>query len=157
MASKRNNRHLDVNLNSHFLGLISGSVIGIVIAIFFVIGVFSWVFLLSSKGDKTSMYVVLGIVSLILLAGNIYGICRIGYDGFARGLWLTWVAGIVMTVIGFFIGNVHILSVNGEENFIAHGLLELLIFIPVSMVLIIVPVVIISVIAWLIINIFGQN
>lgn len=157
MASKKNHRHLNVNLNSRFFGLISDSVIGIVIAILFVIGVFSWVVLLSSDGDKTSMYIVLGIVSLILLAGNIYGICRIGYDGFSRSMWVTWVAGIVMTVFGFFIGNVQILAVNGNENRLAHGLLEMLVFIPVSMVLTIVPVVIISVIAWLIINIFGQN
>lgn len=157
MTSKRDDKHLKVNLNSSFLGLLSNSAIGIIIAIFFVIGIFSWVFLLSSEGDKTSIYVVLAIVSILLLAGNIYGICRIGYDGFVRGMWISWVAGIVMTVIGFFIGNVHILAMNAAEDSFSHALLEMLVFIPISMVLTIVPVVIISVITWLIINIFGQS
>lgn len=139
--------------------LFSNVALGVIMTSVFGIGIVSWILLLALTGSdtRTAMLIVLSVISAILLVGQMLCICFIGYDGFARTLWVAWVAGIVMAIIGFYIGGVHMMPLAEGQSTLLRMILELIFYIPAAAFLMIVPVVMINIVIWLIMSIFGKS
>ena len=158
MGRRRDDEHR-IFVRGPFSGMLSGMMLGIILGILFLIGVVAWVLLLTlvSGPSQTKILIIQLIVSIILRAANICAICFVGYDGFGRTMWLTWVAGIVFSIIGFYIAGIPMMPLAQGKTWLLKFFLELIFYIPVAAVLTVIPALIINVLMWLIMNIFGKQ
>lgn len=158
MGRKRSDDEHRFFVRGPFSGMFSGLLLGIIIGILFLVGVVAWVLLLTlvSGSSQTKILVIQLIVSIILLAANICMICFVGYDGFGKTMWVTWVAGIVLSIIGFYIAGIPMMPLAQGRSGLLKFFLELVFYIPVSAALTVIPTLIINILMWLIMNIFGN-
>ena len=159
MGRRKSDNEQRLFVRGPFSGMLSGMLLGVIMGILFLIGVVAWILLLTlvSGPSQTKILVIQLIVSIILLAANICGICFVGYDGFGRTMWLTWVCGIVLSIIGFYIAGIPMMPLAQGKGLLLKFFLELIFYIPVSAALTVIPALIINVVVWLIMNIFGKS
>ncbi|HIZ45030.1 MAG TPA: hypothetical protein H9672_10015 [Firmicutes bacterium] len=157
MARRRQNQNrnsFDVNLNLRssdgpFRTVSNISVVaGAFAALFCVGGVVIWFYVLGLNNEIShKIMTVEGIVSLILLALNIFGICRIGYDGFLRNVSATGVIHLVLSTVGFYLVGLEIMD----------GAMEFAIFLGIAALMAVLPAMLISVVMWGVMALFGDE
>ncbi len=157
MARRRQNRNrnsFDVNLNLRsgdgpFQTVSSlSAVAGVFGALFCVGGVVIWFYVLGmDSAFSHKIMAVEAVVSLILLGLNIFGICRIGYDGFLRNVAATGSIHLVLATAGFYL--------TGLE--LTEGAMEFAIFVGIAALLAVLPTLVIAVVVWGIMALFGDE
>ncbi|HIS46828.1 MAG TPA: hypothetical protein IAB46_04545 [Candidatus Scybalocola faecigallinarum] len=145
---------LDVNLNLSSLDspfrTISNisAAAGVLATLFCIGGVVIWFYVLGRSGEISHKILVVEIVvSLILLALNIFGICRIGYDGFLKSAAATGVIHVVLTTIGFYLAGLELMD----------GAMRFAIYLGIAALMAVLPTMVISVIMWGIMALFGDE
>lgn len=130
---------------------------GICMSFMFLCGILVWVYLFSMEGVMGArIRLVALIVNIIILLVNLFMICKIGYDGFAKNFTVSYFFNIVLTVIGFWMFHIHIFpTVAGETTKMLGGFLEFIVFFFLSGIMAILPTVIICALMWLIMMLFG--
>ncbi len=157
MARRRQNQNrnsFDVNLNLRssdgpFRTVSNVSAIaGVFAALFCVGGVVIWFYVLGLDNEIShKIMAVEGVVSLILLALNIFGICRIGYDGFLRNVAATGVIHLVLATAGFYLAGLELMD----------GAMEFAIFLGIAALMSVLPTLVISAVMWGIMALFGDE
>lgn len=155
---KRNSRGSDWKINLQIPGLDQkmGFALGIFAALFFLGGIFVWVFIFAATGTETVLNLEI-VINIIVFLINLFAICRIGYDGFLKNLKVTYGGEIYLTVIGFYLGDIHFLKIPAGGTDLLYRFLEFLAFIIFSVFAAILPSVIICLIMWLVMSVFGKN
>lgn len=152
-------RH-SVDLNLRLVPLRSshrpGPLTGIAAFLAFLGGILVWFFLFSMDGwVSRKIFQVELIVNVILLAANVFAICRIGYDGFVRNTSVTLVFNLVFAMIGFYLAHVHILPVPAGGMEWIFKAAEFFLFFVLAVLMSMVPTLVICLVMWLIMAIFG--
>ncbi len=156
---KRPVRH-SVDLNLRFAQPRSsyrpGPLSGIAAFLMFLGGILVWFFLFSLDGwVSRKIFQVELVVNVILLAANVFAICRIGYDGFVRNTSVTLVFNLLLAVIGFYLAGVHILPVPAGGMEWAFKAAEFFVFFVLAILMSMVPTLVICLVMWLIMAVFG--
>ena len=87
MKKKKQNIHFDFHMDMAEPEVGRGIALGILGTLFILGTILAWVYLFSlNRSDSGRVLLVEGIVLFLLLAGNIFTICRIGYDGFFKNM-----------------------------------------------------------------------
>lgn len=159
MRARKNHDPHDINIrfSMPLFDQRPGLIAGILLALFFTAGILVWIYLFSMDNETArKILVVEAVVNVILLAVNLFCILRVGYDGFLRNLGMTWLLNIVLTIIGFYIGHIHLLAAAADgQSVLLHGFLEFLVFVLLTALMAVVPTLIISLLMWLLMAIFG--
>lgn len=157
---KRQSPHdFNIRLSMPLFDQRPGLIAGILMTLFFTGGILVWIYLFSMDNDMArKILVVEAIVNVILLLVNLYCILRVGYDGFLRNLGMTWLLNVVLTIVGFYMGHVHLLAAAADgQSILLHGFLEFIVFVLLTALMAVVPTLIISLLMWLIMAIFGRR
>lgn len=157
-ARKNHDPHeINIRFNMPLFDQRPGLIAGILLALFFTAGILVWIYLFSmDNATARKILVVEAVVNVILLAVNLFCILRVGYDGFLKNLGMTWLLNIVLTIIGFYICHIHLLAAAADgQSALLHGFLEFLVFVLLTALMAVVPTLIISLLMWLIMAIFG--
>ncbi len=157
MARRRQNQNrnsFDVNLNLRSaegpFRTISNlsAVAGVFAALFCVGGVVIWFYVLGMDNEMShKIMAVEAVVSLILLGLNIFGICRIGYDGFLRNAAATGAIHVVLSTAGFYLSGLELMD----------GAMEFAIFLGIAALMAVLPTMVIAVAMWGIMALFGDE
>lgn len=155
---RQSSHDFNIRLNMPLFDQRPGLIAGIVLTLFFTGGILVWIYLFSMDNDTArKILIVEAVVNVILMLVNIYCILRVGYDGFLRNLGMTWLLNVVLTIIGFYIGHIHLLAAAAnDQSVLLHGFLEFLVFALLTALMAVVPTLIICLLMWLIMAIFGK-
>lgn len=155
---RQSSHDFNIRLNMPLFDQRPGLIAGIVLTLFFTGGILVWIYLFSMDNDTArKILIVEAVVNVILMLVNIYCILRVGYDGFLRNLGMTWLLNVVLTIIGFYIGHIHLLAAAAnDQSVLLHGFLEFLVFVLLTALMAVVPTLIICLLMWLIMAIFGK-
>ena len=153
MSKKDFNINLGISsLFPHF-----GFITGVVCTLVLTGSIFSWIYLLAMGDGKTSVLIMEAIVNLIILAGNVFLICRIGYNDFGEEFKITYGVEVFFTLIGLYFCNLHLLVPPVKDVALLYGFLEFLVYVAISFLLSVLPSLIISIIIWIVMAIFGKR
>lgn len=156
MKKKKQNIHFDFHMDMAEPEVGRGIALGILGTLFILGTILAWVYLFSlNRSDSGRVLLVEGIVLFLLLAGNIFTICRIGYDGFFKNMAVTWAVGSVLSAVGFYMADIHVLAVP-EGGKLLWGVMDFLLILGGALFLSCVPALIICVVMWGIMYIFGK-
>lgn len=129
----------------------------IFIAVLFVAGIFAWMYLFSAgSGLSTKALMVEAVVYGLIFALSMIGIFVTGYeDDTMKYIGHCYRGGILLTIVGFYITGLPVLAAPDklQGQYIYYGL-QLLIYVFLAAVLAMVPVLIITGIRHIILDVF---
>lgn len=158
MDMRRNGRDSNWKIDLQIPGLDQrmGFAAGIFAALFFLGGIFVWAFLFAAVGTGSILTLEM-IINIIIFGVNLFAICRIGYDGFWKNLKVTYGGEIFLTVAGFYMGDIHFLTIPAGGTDLLYRFLEFLAFVIFSVFASILPSVLFCLVMWLVMSVFGKN
>ena len=131
-----------------------GFLVGILIAIFFIGSIITWVFAVQKNSPDTSAAVrIVLVVSVLSLILNLFLIFRVGYNGFGLNFFVNYVLAIIFTIAGMYLFDVHVPTANTESG---RELWRFLFYLLASGMLNGLPTFVISGIMWLLMAMFGD-
>lgn len=156
MKKSGRNSHWDIDFHIPGLNQEMGFAVGIFTALFFLGGIFVW-FCLFAMAEAGPVLILELVVNVVVFLVNLYAICRIGYDGFEKNLKVTYTGEIFLTIIGFYIGGIHFLKIPAGGTDPVYRFLEFLVFVIFAVFAAVLPSVIIALIMWLVMSVFGKH
>lgn len=154
MSRGRMDHNFNIRLHLPFLGPRWGMAGGIIATLYLCGSILSWLYLFSL--DSASGIKILRMeiaVCILLICVNLFGVLKIGYNGYWSSVLVSWIFGIVVNVIGFYIIQVPLLVVSNGD--VLQLFLQFCIYILFSALLCAVPTLLICLIMWAIEMIFG--
>lgn len=160
MRTKKQGRN-PIDLNVRF-GMITpqqrpGPLSGVAAVLLFLGGVLVWFVLFSLKGELSRQILTIEIVvNVILLAVNIYAICRIGYDGFVKNGLVTWSLNVILAMAGFYLTGLKMLKISAAGMEWLTDFMEFMVFLLLASLMSLVPTLLICLVMWLVMAVFGE-
>ncbi len=131
----------------------------VILIILFVAGIFLWLYVFA-LGDQTCRQILFIeiIVSIIILAGCLYGICRLGYeDNLWLNIKLNYLISFILSMIGFYISRIPIISrPDSARAEVLFYVIQFIVYALISASMAMIPVLVICVLIWIIMKIFGR-
>ena len=154
MSKGRDEHTFNIRFDIPFFDQRWGMARGIILTLYLCGSVLSWLYLFSLNSENGAKILGMEIVVCILLfCVNLFGILKVGYNGYWSSTLSSWIFGIVINVMGFYIINVPLLLTAGEG--VLHVFLQFCIYILFSALLCAVPALLICAVMWAIEIIFG--
>ena len=144
------NRHYSQGIPDQRPGFLTG----ILIAVFFLGSVFSWVYAVQKDSPDTNRVIqfvfVAAVFSLVL---NLFLIFRVGYNGFGINFFVNYIIALVLTIAGMYIFNIHYPTANPNDG---RELWRFLFYLLSSLLINGLPTFVISGIMWILMAMFGD-
>lgn len=133
-----------------------GFFVGTAFALLAVLGILFWYLLFDLQSQEATKILVVAIcVDVITLAVNVFMICRVGYESFLHDFGISYSLNVVLSVIGLYIANVQLIANPDGSQMIAFWRFALFIF--VSALMNLMPTILICLLMWIVMSIFGTR
>lgn len=154
MSRERTEHNLNIRLHLPLLTWRGMMAVGIIATLYLFGSILSWLYLFSLDSASGTKILRMEIaICILLICVNLFGILKIGYNGYWSSVLASWIFAIVVNVIGFYIIKVPLLFTSNGD--VLQLFLQFCIYLLFSALLCAVPALLICLIMWAIEIIFG--
>lgn len=156
MGNRKRQPDMRMRMDFPLFGQIPGSLLVLLVLGLAFGCVWFWMHVLG--GNQSVRYLAVeAAVSVLLLAGNIYMILKIGYRGFVSDFLVSWGLHILCSVLGFYMAGITAFWQKAVPKTAQMHFIRFLSHFTAAAMLAVLPVFLISFLMWLIMEVFGED